>query len=624
MNEEAIARLIEANPKLKSARVKLESMVPGASCIHRSWGFGEITAYDEAADRLIIDFEEDKKGHAMAPAFCVDKLEILAPGHLLAEQKKDPDGVALMIKKEPVEIIVGILKVIPGQQGPAREIERILGLVIGPIKYKKWWTATKKLLVKDPRIAVPGRPSEPYVLRDVPVNPEEEILEEFFEMGKPMDKILLAERLITLSADVPEIKENLPAILETITKSVMAAKKLSHAEKLHGVWVRNDLARHLQDEGDDVDVETLEPTSRSIIEAADSLSKIAENIPSSFHKRLLDLLSRLYPEDWTKKVIKLLFESSGKFTSECVNFMIEREHREFLYTSLEDAINEQNLKSPVLLWILKNRNSKKHYELLEKLVTYKLLGSVFYAIDYEALNMTGNRRIALADYLGEDKEIIPEILAVTNKEVVHDLAQTLILNQGFEDLNKKSILARFIAKFPSVHSLIEGGADAEVKEDGLIVSQASFDLLRTELEELIKVKIPENKESISVAREHGDLKENSEFKMAKEDQAVLFGRRGQIEADLQRATVTDFSDVTNEEVGIGSIVDVTEVATGNKYTYSILGALDSDPDNNVVSYKTPLAQQLLAKKVGEKVDIVVQDSKNTWKLDKISRWIDKK
>ena len=51
--------------------------------------------------------------------------------------------------------------------------------MIGPIKYKKWWTATKKLLVKDPRVGVPNKKTEPYILRDEPVKPEEEILEQF-------------------------------------------------------------------------------------------------------------------------------------------------------------------------------------------------------------------------------------------------------------------------------------------------------------------------------------------------------------------------------------------------------------------------------------------------------------
>ena len=62
MNKEAIDALIEKNPKLVSARAKLEAMAPGNYCLHRSWGFGKIVDYDPVAAKIIIDFEEGKKG----------------------------------------------------------------------------------------------------------------------------------------------------------------------------------------------------------------------------------------------------------------------------------------------------------------------------------------------------------------------------------------------------------------------------------------------------------------------------------------------------------------------------------------------------------------------------------
>ena len=99
MNKEAIDALIEKNPKLVSARAKLETMTVGSYCLHRSWGFGKIVDYDEAAGRLIINFEDGEDGQAMAPAFCVDKLEILKPNDLLVRSRTEPDVIEEMIKK---------------------------------------------------------------------------------------------------------------------------------------------------------------------------------------------------------------------------------------------------------------------------------------------------------------------------------------------------------------------------------------------------------------------------------------------------------------------------------------------------------------------------------------------
>ena len=76
---------------------------------HRSWGFGKIVDYNEVDDRLIIDFEDGKQGHAMAPAFCVDKLDILKPEDILVRSRTEPDVIKEMIKKEPADLICEII-----------------------------------------------------------------------------------------------------------------------------------------------------------------------------------------------------------------------------------------------------------------------------------------------------------------------------------------------------------------------------------------------------------------------------------------------------------------------------------------------------------------------------------
>ena len=76
MNSEAVSALLSKTPSLKAAKPKLEAMEPGAYVVHRSWGFGQIKSYDDATQRLVIDFK-DKKSHAMDPAFCITTMEVL-------------------------------------------------------------------------------------------------------------------------------------------------------------------------------------------------------------------------------------------------------------------------------------------------------------------------------------------------------------------------------------------------------------------------------------------------------------------------------------------------------------------------------------------------------------------
>ena len=115
MNKEAIDALIEKNPKLVSARAKLEAMAAGNYCLHRSWGFGKIVDYDAVEAKIIIDFEEGKQGHAMAPAFCVDKLDVLKPNDILVRSRIEADVINEMIKKQPGDLMCEIIAAADGQ-----------------------------------------------------------------------------------------------------------------------------------------------------------------------------------------------------------------------------------------------------------------------------------------------------------------------------------------------------------------------------------------------------------------------------------------------------------------------------------------------------------------------------
>ena len=604
-------------------------MKEGACCIHRSWGFGQISGYDPEREMILIDFEEeDRKNHAMDPVFCLGKLEVLPDDHILSKHRSNPSEVETMAKKEPVNLVISILGNCEDGCAQTREIERILSYLLGPTKGKKWWTATKKLLVKDPRVAVPNKKTEPYVLRDEPVKPEQEVLLDFFDEKRSTHKIILAEKLFDLATEKEDLQADLPRVLHELTVAIMEARNLTQAERLYGIWVRNNLARDVEE-----DVEKLEPTSASILdECKDELPALADQLPTKFHRRFLDLISRVYEENWKTTVVHLLQNTSFKFSGECAHFLVDKEESKLLLKSLNNSLDEQTLKAPVLLWILKFRELSKFKDLLTDLIGPRLLTAVFSAIDYESLQNASSRRIPLAEILSDDRELLPTILQKGTAENAKDLAQALILNPGFEDLSKKSLLARFIKKFPEIQDILDGKNDSDassestvqVTDDSLIVSQASYDQKMEDLDLLNKEKIPANSQAIEAARELGDLRENAEYQMAKDEQKVLLARQSELQTDLMRAKPTDFMDAPTDFVGIGSIVNLIDSNSGENQRYVILGAWDSDPDNNILSYLTPLGQKLLGKKNGENVETEVEGNVQSWKIEGLTRWVDSK
>src|SRR5258708_15927182 len=94
----------------------------------------------------------------------------------------------------------------------------------------------------------------------------------------------------------------------------------------------------------------------------------------------------------------------------------------------------------------------------------------------------------------------------------------------------------FFGLFPSLQTLVSG--ESETKDEQFLVSRESYERKRVEYEEIVSKRIPANSKAIAVAREHGHLKENSEFKMAKQDQGVLMRHRAHLSRDLGPARIT--------------------------------------------------------------------------------------
>ena len=137
----------------------------------------------------------------------------------------------------------------------------------------------------------------------------------------------------------------------------------------------------------------------------------------------------------------------------------------------------------------------------------------------------------------------------------------------------------------------------------MVVSWSSLQRRKAELEELVNKKIPENSREIGVARSYGDLRENFEFKAAKEMQAVLMRRKSELERDLHRARGTGFENPDLSQASIGTIVTLRDTAANEEETYTILGAWDGDPERSIISYQTAIGQALLGRRVGEVVEL---------------------
>jgi len=126
--------------------------------------------------------------------------------------------------------------------------------------------------------------------------------------------------------------------------------------------------------------------------------------------------------------------------------------------------------------------------------------------------------------------------------------------------------------------------------------------LRAELDDLKRVKRPAIVQAIAEAREHGDLKENAEYHAAREQQSFTEGRIQQIEGVLSNADIIDVREIgknAGSKIVFGATVDLFDVNDEKDVTYQIVGELEADIKQNLISVTSPIARALIGKSVDD-------------------------
>lgn len=150
------------------------------------------------------------------------------------------------------------------------------------------------------------------------------------------------------------------------------------------------------------------------------------------------------------------------------------------------------------------------------------------------------------------------------------------------------------------------------------MSQEGYDKLVADLKQLETVERPKASAAIAEARDKGDLSENSEYDAAKEAQAHLEDKINKLKQSIAEAKIIDTSRLSTDTVQILSKVEMTNMVTKAKMTYTLVSESEADLKAGKISIKTPIAQGLLNKKVGDITEIKIPRGTIKLRIDKIS------
>lgn len=141
--------------------------------------------------------------------------------------------------------------------------------------------------------------------------------------------------------------------------------------------------------------------------------------------------------------------------------------------------------------------------------------------------------------------------------------------------------------------------------DRIPMTRTGYDKIKAELDRLNTVELPKILEGLAIARAEGDLSENAEYHGRRESCGMMEARINALRDKLSRAVLIDPSQMPRDRVAFGATVVVKDLDFGDEEEFTLVGAGEEDYDTGKILVTSPLAQGLMGKKIGERVEIAV-------------------
>jgi transcription elongation GreA/GreB family factor len=344
---------------------------------------------------------------------------------------------------------------------------------------------------------------------------------------------------------------------------------------------------------------------QSSLKVSDIVRDERPRIPDAISALPVGHLGRLYrafpaafpDRQWVQEVLNHLTRTGGRAVSEIATVLDDNDELDVLAEFLKKAVRNRVLSTDLIIWLVKERTG-----LATSVFDIDLGHAILGALEEDLMKGGSKKTGRLQDIVSSDRDLIAQLVADADEDEVRLFAKRLLSSNYFDELTRRSLMARVIKARPEMEALMAEGAVAR-QDEALIVSWGSLEKKKEELEDIINVKIPQNKKDIQIAREYGDLRENFEYKSAKQQQAVLLRMQAKYERELRHARGTDFTDAPTDKVGIGTIVEIQDLSDQSRDTYTILGAWDGDVEKNIIAYLSETAKALIGKQVGDELDV---------------------
>lgn len=568
---------------------KLLSLKPGVLCYEKTWGFGVLRQVDLFYARIEVDFDK-KPRHQMALGYAADVLELLPDQHLLAHWHRDSAAVSRLVQEDPAELIRWTLRSF-GPLNAAQLQEKLSPVLVAADAWKQFWDAARAALKKDPRVAMPARRNEPLCL----MTREKSFDEAWFAALAGERRIeTLLDRIEEWLAETDGQDGGVPGA------RAILGERLAFIMKGAGQRHLDLRARALVAAG----TASLEPTSFPLDREVEALLEphalhaTLKLLPIKRTATLLDFLCARQPARTADVLLRLVPGLNAAALSLAVDLLLQQGREQAAADLFRSAVLSKKPSVEMLNWIARHPEQRQAWQLG---TAGELMGLMVAELEKEYRGDALRAARQLRDRIAE-KDWLQEVFESLTLAQQREMLKRIMKATAWPVLDRNAIVGHIVKLCPHLESLLTG-SDAP---SGGAPAAAQFTSWRTygerhaQLEKIVNEEIPRLAKEIGVARSYGDLRENFEYKAAKDSQALLLRRKAELEQMLHDVRPTDFQEFPTNAAGPGTVVTL-DYGGGRTETYAILGEWDQDPALGIISCNSQLARVLAGHREGEQV-----------------------
>ncbi len=585
----------------------------GSFVFHRTWGVGRIAKVE--GDELVIDFAK-KRNHKMSLKMGVSALQTLEKEHIwVLKSTLNRADLAKKVKSNPEWALKNIIKSFDNSCDMKRVKQEIVPSLLTQGEWTSWNTKARTILKENPIFGINPANIDFYSVRERPISLEEKLSTEF-----KAQKNFFARIELLNTYDLSESCDNdsdtfheMLAYFEGFIKSLTVVNE--HVVAAYLIIQEFNIDKQLVSTGTQYKFAELYQNIENPMAIYSSIKEKASIRNVSIRARFLKNIKNLIA-NWEEEYIKLF---PTVLSQQIIDALLEDGSTDSVQKLVKDCFENYRIYRSAVIWFFKNVQNEEWFKeigisLEQQLIVLIHILDISYREIASKRNTTENRKInnQVNNILFGKDNLLENFILESDVDTITRLYTLIGDIKELDPITKMNIRGKIVEKHKDFKFFEIEEKVATVQ--GLIVTTKMLDRKNKELIEIRDVKIPENSKAIGEAMALGDLRENAEYKAAKEEQTRLGMALTHLQDELDRAQIFDPTTATAKKVYFGSKVKILNNLTKAEEEYTILGPWESDPSNGIISYMSPLGNGLFNRKKGDELEFEINEEKRSYKI----------